>query len=157
MIQTILTLSALATVTIFTLSFLADFTATLRQAWRAAAPADPILQPEPEAAPQLKFASLDWVQPHSAQEIAEEIDVVALAKARLPMPKPHPTIVTLPQTPEAEQLEKWLSVPQSPVSTPRPDYTKLTFKQLRQEAKVRNVRNSGSMVKADLIAAILAA
>ena len=81
--------------------------------------------------------------------------MIELAKAK--QPKPQPTIVTLPQTPEAEQLEEWLSVAPITYATLRPDYSKLTVKQLRQEAKIRNVKNAGVMAKKELIAALQAA
>lgn len=160
--QTILTLSALATVTVFTFCFIADLTTTLLQAWKAASSAPtPQTEPIPEVEPAPKppvYASLNWVQSQEEQEITEETDILELAKARLP--KLQPIIITLAQTPEAEQLEEWLAVAPSPVSkftTPRPDYTKLTVKQLRQEAKIRNLKNASGKTKKDLIAALLAA
>ncbi len=159
--QTILTFSAIATVTVFSFCFAVDLASILLQAWRAAAPAPhPESQPEREPIPQPVYASLDWVKSEEVHDTTEDINIIELAKARLPMPKPQPVITTLPQTPEAAALYEWLSVVPSPYFTPRPDYSTLasmTVKKLRQEAKIRNVRNASAMAKKDLIAALLAA
>ena len=162
--QAILTTTAIAIITIFTVSFCLDLITTLRQAWKNASPKSQIIPMEETALIKLTAptptlptcATLEWIvsQP---DETGEALNVIDLAKTRQRKPVVKPIIETLPQTKESQALHEWLSVAPSLISsysTPRPDYSKMTVKQLRVEAKIRNVKNASSLPKKFLVAAL---
>ena len=154
-VQAILNTTALTIITIFTACFCLDIITTLRQAWINATPKSQRVSMEETPTPTLPtYATLEWILPQ-VEEMGEALDVFDLAKARQPKPVIKPVIETLPQTEESQALHEWLSVaPIGSNSTPRPDYLKMTVKQLRVEAKIRNVKNASSLPKKFLVAAL---